>query len=129
MRRAIIAENAPGPVGPYSQAVAVGNLIFVSGQIGIEPLSNALVEGIAAQTRQALKNVAAVLGAAGSGLEDVVRADVFVADMGDFAEANKIYAEYFSADPKPARVTCGVRELPKNALIEISCIAAAKDHQ
>jgi len=129
MRHAIITDNAPKPVGPYSQAIAAGNLIFVSGQIGIEPISNAMADGIASQTHRALKNIAAILGAAGSSLKSVVRTDVFVTDMGNFATVNGIYAEYFPADRKPARLTCGVRELPKNALIEISCIAAANDHQ
>jgi len=124
--RELITKNAPMPLGPYSQAVVANGFIFVSGQIGIDPATNALPSGIESQTHQALKNIAAILEAAGSHFNKVVRADVFVADMNDFAAVNKVYAEYFSASPKPARLVCGASALPKNALIEISCIAISQ---
>jgi 2-iminobutanoate/2-iminopropanoate deaminase len=119
----LITGDAPAPLGPYSQAVVAGNFIFISGQVGIDPVINVLAEGINEQTHQALKNIAAILEAAGSHLNKVVRADVFVTDINDFAATNKIYAEYFSGNPKPARLVCAAAALPKDALIEISCIA------
>ena len=125
--RELITKNTPQPLGPYSQAIAANGFIFVSGQIGIDPATNTLAKGIELQAHQALKNIATVLETAGSHLNKVVRADVFIADMNDFAAVNKIYADYFSADPKPARLVCGVRELPKNALVEISCIALTNE--
>lgn len=121
--RELITKNAPAPLGPYSQAVAAGGFIFASGQIGIDPSTNAMANGIALQAHQAIKNIAAILESAGSHLNKVVRAEVFVADINDFAAVNKIYAEYFSGDPKPARLVCAAAALPKNALIEISCTA------
>lgn len=121
--RELITKNAPQPLGPYSQAVRAGAFIFVSGQIGIDPATGTLETGVEAQTRQAIKNIFAVIEAAGANATKVVRADVYLANMNDFAAMNKIYAEYFSTDPKPARQVCGVHELPKNALVEISCVA------
>jgi 2-iminobutanoate/2-iminopropanoate deaminase len=121
--RELITRNAPAPVGPYSQAVSANGFIFVSGQIGIDPIANTMADGTASQTHQAIRNIAAILENAGSGLNKVVRADVFVADMNDFAAVNQIYAEYFSAVPKPARQLSGAATLPKNARIEISCVA------
>jgi 2-iminobutanoate/2-iminopropanoate deaminase len=121
--RELITKHAPAPLGPYSQAVAASGFIFISGQIGIDPITDIMASDIVLQTHQAIKNIAAILEKAGSGLNKVVRADVFVADMNDFAVMNEIYAEYFSAAPKPARLVCGVAALPKNARIEISCIA------
>ncbi len=122
-QRELITRNAPAPLGPYSQAVGANGFIFVSGQIGIDPITGAMPDDIASQTHQAIKNVAAILESAGTSLNKVVRADVFVTDMNNFAAVNKIYAEYFSNDPKPARQVCGAAALPKNARLEISCIA------
>ena len=125
--RELITQNAPAPLGPYSQAIAAGSFIFVSGQIGIDPTTNTLGDDIISQTHQTLKNIAAILASAGSSFNQVVRADVFVADMNNFATVNDIYAEYFSAVPKPARLVCAAAALPKQARIEISCIAVMND--
>jgi 2-iminobutanoate/2-iminopropanoate deaminase len=121
--REIIAKNAPQPLGPYSQAVRAGTFIFVSGQIGINPRTGALEQDIEKQARQAIKNLLAILETAGAKATDVVRADLFLSDMKNFEIVNNIYAGCFSSNPKPTRQVCGVRELPKNALVEISCIA------
>ncbi len=115
--------NAPEAIGPYSQAIQAQGYIFCSGQIGIDPATNTLVEGgIEAQTTQVLKNLTAVLEASNSSLNNVVKTDVFLADMSDFQAMNDIYASYFSTH-KPARATVAVQALPKGALVEISCIA------
>ncbi|MDD5251756.1 MAG: RidA family protein [Patescibacteria group bacterium] len=117
-------DGAPAPIGPYSQAVSAGQLVFCSGQIGLDPVTGILVAGgVAVETRRVLDNLTAVLAAAGLTLAHVVRTDIFLADMNDFSAVNEIYAEYFSSDPKPARQTVGVAALPKNATVEISCIA------
>ena len=124
MKEEIKTEKAPLVVGPYSQAVKVGNLIFCSGQIGIDPSTGNLVEGgIEAQTEQILKNLSAVLEAAGLTLETAVRTDIFITSMNDYSKVNEIYGRYFEKGIRPARVTVEVSKLPKNALIEISCIA------
>jgi 2-iminobutanoate/2-iminopropanoate deaminase len=116
-------DQAPGAIGPYSQAVAVDGWIFCSGQIPIDPATGDLVGGdIAAQTDQVLKNVAAVLAAAGGGLSHVVKTTVFLADMGDFAAMNEVYAQHFG-DHRPARAAVAVRTLPKNVSVEIEAIA------
>jgi 2-iminobutanoate/2-iminopropanoate deaminase len=119
----ILTKNAPEPLGPYSQAIVAGNLIFVSGQIGIDPQKNLLTEGVEAQALQALKNIDSVLAAGGTKKENIVRYEILLADLNDFASVNKICGDFFSADPKPARQTCGGLKLPKNAAVEISCIA------
>lgn len=122
-REVISTEKAPRAVGPYSQAVRVGDLIFAAGQVAIAPAIGKLVEGgIAAQTRQALNNLSAVLEAAGSSLAQVVKTTVFLTDMGDFAAMNSVYAEFFPTDP-PARSTVGVARLPLGALVEIEAVA------
>jgi len=121
--RELITKHAPAPLGPYSQAVSANGFIFVSGQLGIDPITNLLASDTVLQTHQAIKNIAGILESAGSSLSKVVRADVFVADMNDLAAMNGVYAEYFSAAPKPARQVCGVAALPKNSRIEISCVA------
>lgn len=119
----IETDQAPGAIGPYSQAVAVDGWIFCSGQIPIDPATGDLVGGdIAAQTDQVLKNVAAVLAAAGGGLSHVVKTTVFLADMGDFAAMNEVYARHFG-DHRPARAAVAVRTLPKNVSVEIEAIA------
>ena len=120
----ISTQNAPAAIGPYSQAVDSGaGLVFVSGQLPIEPSTGAFPEGgVTEQTRQSLSNAQAILQAAGLELADVVKTTVFLADMGDFAAMNAVYATFFS-EPFPARSAVAVKTLPKGALIEIECIA------
>jgi 2-iminobutanoate/2-iminopropanoate deaminase len=116
-------DQAPQPIGPYSQAVETGNLIFCSGQIPLDPTTGQLVIGdIAAQTRRVLDNLAAVLGASGSSLAGVVKTTVFLTDLKDFAEVNKVFETSFPSDP-PARSVVQVSALPKDARVEIEAIA------
>ncbi len=122
MREIISTDKAPAAIGPYSQAVKAGNLLFVAGQIGIDPATGQLQEGIEAQTRQALLNLKAILEAAGASLEQVVRVGVFLQDLKDFQAMNAVYAEFFPQSP-PARTTVQVAALPKGALVEIDAIA------
>jgi len=120
----VATENAPGAIGPYSQAVESGGMLFCSGQIPIDPATGEFVEGgVSEQTRQVLHNLDAVLKAGGSGLERVVKTTVFLADMNDFSAMNEVYAEFFSAN-KPARATVQAARLPRDARVEIECIAA-----
>ena len=121
---AVHTEKAPAAIGPYSQAIDSGaGLVFVSGQLPIDPATGAFPQGgVAEQTRQSLTNAKAILAAAGLGLEKVVKTTVFLADMGDFAAMNEVYAQFFSA-PFPARSAVAVKTLPKGALVEIECIA------
>ncbi|MFQ6058888.1 MAG: RidA family protein [Anaerolineae bacterium] len=122
-RRIIATDKAPAAVGPYSQAVRVDNSVFTAGQIAIDPATGALIEGdIAAQTRQVLQNLSAVLEAAGSSLDQVIKTTVYLADMDDFAAMNEVYAQFFSTDP-PARSTVQVARLPLEALVEIEAVA------
>ncbi len=123
--KSIQTEKAPAAIGPYSQAIDSGaGLVFVSGQIPIDPATGTFVPGgIREQTRQSLTNAQAILKAAGLGLENVVKTTVFLADMGDFAAMNEVYAQFFTA-PYPARSAVAVKTLPKGALVEIECIAA-----
>ena len=123
MKKTIFAEKAPAAVGTYVHAVEAGNMVFTSGQLGLDPEIGTLPEGIEAQTHQALKNLGAVLEAAGVGYEDVVRTMVFLDNMDDFATVNAIYAEYFK-ESAPARSCVEVARLPKGGLIEIEAIAA-----
>ena len=119
----IIAPKAPAALGPYSAAVRVGELIFTSGQIPADPATGELAPGgIAQQTEQSLKNLSAVLEAAGSGLDQVIKTTCFLTDMADFAAFNAAYGKYFS-EHKPARSTVAVKALPKGALVEIECVA------
>jgi 2-iminobutanoate/2-iminopropanoate deaminase len=121
--QAISTEKAPKAIGPYSQAVVAGDLIFTSGQIPLDPGTQALVPGdIRAQTERVMENLAAVLKAAGAGFENVVKATIFVADLGDFAIVNEIYGKRFPKSP-PARSTVQVAALPKGARVEIDLIA------
>lgn len=123
--KAISTQKAPAAIGPYSQAIRVGNLVYTSGQIPIDPATGAFVEGgIREQTRQSLTNVRAILAEAGLAMSDVVKTTVFMADMNDFAEMNGVYAEFF-AEPYPARSAVAVKTLPKGALVEIEVVAEA----
>jgi 2-iminobutanoate/2-iminopropanoate deaminase len=123
VKETISTENAPGAIGPYSQAVKAGNLVFCSGQIPLDPQTGEFVsEDVAMQTRQVLKNLSAVLEAAETSLNNVVKTTVFLADMNDFAAMNEVYAEFFS-DNKPARATVQAARLPRDARVEIECIA------
>jgi 2-iminobutanoate/2-iminopropanoate deaminase len=121
-REAIRTDAAPPALGPYSQAIVAGDLVFTAGQLGGDPRSGQLPEGIEAQTLQALRNIASVLQAAGAGWRDVVKTTVFLADMSDFAAFNAVYAEVLE-EPFPARSTVEAAALPKGARIEIDAIA------
>ena len=124
MNQPIHTSNAPAAIGPYSQAVQAGNMLFVSGQIPIDPATGAFAgSDIATQTRQSLTNVSNILAAAGYTLNDVVKTTVLLADIADFAAMNAVYAEYFSEN-KPARACFAVKDLPRGALVEIEAIAA-----
>ncbi len=118
----ISTPNAPGAIGPYSQGWIVGDMVYTSGQIPVDPATGTVPEGIAAQTEQSCKNVGAILEAAGVTLADVVKTTCFLADMGDFAAFNEVYAKYFTS--KPGRSCVAVKDLPKGVLCEIEAIAA-----
>jgi 2-iminobutanoate/2-iminopropanoate deaminase len=121
--KVISTKKAPAAIGPYSQAIQVGNLVYTSGQIPIDPATGAFVEGgIKEQTRQSLSNVRAILEEAGLSMANVVKTTVFMADMNDFADMNAVYAEFF-AEPYPARSAVAVKTLPKGALVEIEVVA------
>ena len=123
MRQAVATDSAPKAIGPYSQAIRAGSLIFVSGQVPIDPANGQIVEGdIAAQTHRVFRNISEILKAGGASLDHVVRTTVFLADMNDFAAMNEVYAGYFTS-PAPARATVQVSRLPKDARIEIDVIA------
>lgn len=123
MRESVTTEKAPGAIGPYSQAVKVGGMVFCSGQIPIDPATGEFVsDAIGAQTEQVLTNLREVLKAAGTGLENVVKTTVFLADMNDFAEMNEVYGRFFQEN-KPARATVQAGRLPRDARVEIDCIA------
>lgn len=122
MKKAISTTKAPGAIGPYSQAIETGNMVFASGQIPIDPATGNIPEGITEQTRQSLANVSAILDAAGLTLANVVKTTVFLADMNDFAAMNEVYADAFAA-PYPARSAVAVKTLPKNVLVEIEVLA------
>jgi 2-iminobutanoate/2-iminopropanoate deaminase len=125
-KKAISTQKAPAAIGPYSQAVQVGDFLYTSGQVGFDPATGAVVDGgIEAQTTRVLENLKAVLEAAGTGFERVVKTTVFLKNMGDFAAMNAIYATYFAPDGvvAPARSTVEVARLPKDALVEIEAIA------
>jgi len=123
VRQAVSASNAAKPIGPYSPAIRSGNFLFLSGQVGFDPSSGALVDGdISAQTDQVMRNIGALLHAAGTDFAHVVRTTVFLADMAEFAKMNEIYARYV-VDPPPARSTVQVARLPRDARVEIDVIA------
>jgi 2-iminobutanoate/2-iminopropanoate deaminase len=122
-RERITTPHAPAAIGPYSQAIAYGELVFASGQIALDPQTGQLIVGdVRAQTRQALENLSAVLQQAGTSLAQVAKTTVFLTTMGNFAAMNEVYGEYFSGEP-PARSTVAVAELPRAALVEIEAIA------
>ena len=126
MREEVRTEAAPAPVGPYSQGVRSGQMVFVSGQIPLDPATGEKVEGeIEAETRQVLANLKAVLEAGGSSMDRVVKATVYLTDLSLFPRVNAVYAEAFAADPAPARVTVGVASLPLGAQVEIDAIGLA----
>ena len=123
MQKAISTNQAPGAIGPYSQAIEVGNFVFASGQIALDPATGAIVEGgIAEQTRQALTNAQNILKAAGTDLTHVVKTTVYLDNMDDFAAMNEVYAQFFS-EPFPARSAVAVEKLPKGALVEVEVLA------
>ncbi len=125
MKETVSTTNAPGAIGPYSQAIKAGGMVFCSGQIPIDPATGEFVSDVVSeQTDQVLKNLGEVLKAAGTSLENVVKTTVFLADMNDFAEMNEVYGRYFS-DNKPARATVQAARLPRDAKVEIDCIALA----
>jgi 2-iminobutanoate/2-iminopropanoate deaminase len=126
MRKAVTTSKAPKAIGPYSQAVKCNGLIFVSGQVAIDPATQQVIEGdVAAQTERVMKNLSAILTASGSKMDQVLRSTVFLKNMDDFAAMNAVYAKYFKAEP-PARSTVEVARLPKNVLLEIDVIAQAE---
>lgn len=122
MKKIINTTNAPAAIGPYSQAVLVGNMLYISGQIGLKPENGELLEGVILQARRAFENMKAILTEAGADFSNVVKTTVFLVDMSDFAEINKIYAEYFTEN-FPARSTVAVLALPKGASFEIEAVA------
>jgi 2-iminobutanoate/2-iminopropanoate deaminase len=128
VKQIVRTSDAPAAIGPYSQAVKVGGFVFASGQIPIDPQTGQFVPGgIAEQTEQVLRNLKAVLEAAGSSLDQVVKTTVFLADMNDFAAMNEVYGRYFSEDAPPARATVQAARLPRDARVEIEVIAESKD--
>jgi 2-iminobutanoate/2-iminopropanoate deaminase len=125
-RQSISAAGAPAAIGPYSQAIAIDRLVFCSGQLGLDPETGELADGVEAQTERALRNLGAVLDAAGLTLDDVVKTTIFLADMADFATVNRVYASHVP-DPPPARSTVQVAALPKAGRVEIEAIAVRTD--
>ncbi|WP_439129281.1 Rid family detoxifying hydrolase [Polaribacter sp.] len=124
MKTIITTKNAPAPIGPYNQAVLTGNTLYTSGQIAINPISGKLVtEDIAIETKQVMENLKAVLGAAKMTFENVIKSSIFISDMNNFTEINRIYGEYFDNETAPARETVEVANLPKFVNVEISMIA------
>ena len=119
----INTDRAPAAIGPYSQAVSAGNMLFTSGQLGIHPATGNLAEGVEEQTRQSLENIAAILESAGYARTDVIKTMVFIKDMNDFGTVNRIYSAFFG-DHKPARTCVEVARLPKDGLVEIEVVAA-----
>ena len=122
MKQVLATEQAPAAIGPYSQGIAAGETVYVSGQLPLDPATGAFPEGIAAQTAQSLKNIQAILAQQGMTLANVVKTTVFLADINDFAEMNKVYGEFFT-QPYPARSAVQVAKLPKDAPLEIKYIA------
>lgn len=123
--KSVLSANAPKAVGPYSQAVVANGFVFCAGQIGLDPQRGDLIDGVENQTHQVIKNLQAVLEAAGSSLENIVKTTIFIQDMNDYTKINEIYGSYFE-EHKPARATVEVARLPKDALVEIDAIAIVK---
>jgi len=124
MRSRIQTDQAPAAIGPYSQAIKAGNLVYTAGQVGLDPQVGKLIEGgIAEQTRRALDNLSAILQAAGASLQNVVKTTVFLTDMAHFGAMNEVYKEYFGGGEPPARSTVQVAGLPLGAIVEIECVA------
>lgn len=121
-RKTVYTPNAPAAIGPYSQAIAVGNVLYTSGQLGIDPKTGELCSGVEAQTRQSLMNLSAILQSNGMSLANIVKTTVFVSDLNDFAAVNAVYQTFFN-DDCPARSCVEVAALPKGGLVEIECIA------
>lgn len=125
MKKRIHTDHAPAAIGPYSQAIVLDNMVYTAGQVALDPQTGNLVEGgIEVQTERVLNNLTAVLQAAGTSTQNVVKTTVFLASMGDFAAMNSVYAKFFDPEMPPARTTIQAGGLPRNALIEIDCIAA-----
>ncbi len=124
MKKIVSTSGAPAAIGPYSQAIDLGSLVFTSGQIPIDPATGAIAQGIEAQARQSLTNVKAILAAAGLEMDQVVKTTVFLKDMNDFAAMNAVYAEFFTEGSYPARSAVEVARLPKDVLVEIEAVAA-----
>lgn len=122
MKQVLATDQAPAAIGPYSQGIAAGETVYVSGQLPLDPATGTFPEGIVAQTAQSLKNIQAILAQQGMTLANVVKTTVFLADINDFAEMNKVYGEFFT-QPYPARSAVQVAKLPKDAPLEIECIA------
>jgi 2-iminobutanoate/2-iminopropanoate deaminase len=126
VRTQVETNGAPGAFGPYSQGIRAGQFVFTAGQVGADPATGTLADGVAAQADRALRNLTAILDAAGSSLDRVVKTTIFLVDVADFATVNEVYATHFSG-PYPARSTVAVKALPKDALVEIEAIAIAPD--
>ncbi|MGM9638721.1 MAG: RidA family protein [Butyricicoccaceae bacterium] len=126
MKNVISTEKAPGAIGPYSQAVEIDNLVYTSGQLGIDPATGAFGEGVQGQTAQALENVKAILETRGLTMDDIIKTTVFIKDMNDFGKINEVYAKYICGDILPARSCVEVARLPKDGLVEIEVIALKK---
>lgn len=122
MKEVIATTAAPAAIGPYSQAIKIGNLLFISGQIPVDPATGSIPEGIKAQTMQSITNIKAILSQAGLSIDNVVKTTVFLADMSLFGDMNEVYGKEFT-DPYPARSAVAVKELPKQVLVEIETIA------
>lgn len=122
MKKIISTENAPGAIGPYSQAVRIGDMIYTSGQIPLDPKTSEMVEDIKAATKQSLENLKAILETEGADMSNIIKTTVFLRDMNDFTDMNEVYAEYFKENP-PARSTVQVAGLPKGCIVEIEAIA------
>lgn len=123
MKTQLNSKNAPGAIGPYSQAVKAGNFIYVSGQLPIDAKTGEIPADIKSQTKQSLENVKAILNEAGATLDNVVKSTVYLADMSLFGDMNEVYAQYFNGGVYPARAAFAVKELPKKALVEIEVVA------
>ena len=126
MKNVISTEKAPGAIGPYSQAIEIDNLVYTSGQLGIDPATGNFAEGVQGQTAQALENVKAILETKGLTLDDIIKTTVFIKDMNDFGKINEVYAKYICGDILPARSCVEVARLPKDGLVEIEVIALKK---